>query len=648
MKRQHKITWIATGGALFTLAAWLLLKPDTPQGELSAEPGQPGPKVYSSAAQLHAEALPFKPAENAGRYFGKGAPSTLAEIPPCELRTQLESLPAEAQQKALRTLAKMEFHENDLNSLHVDPTGGIFYGCTFGHRRPQKSAASAAAAAATAAAAEKTVASAPLTSAGLPLLHSKAGSSNILFLDFDGGTVSGTIWNDTYGVTSWNCRPYDTDSDETRFSASEQAEITEIWERVAEDYAPFNIDVTTEEPSSWGANVAHALITPGIDKNGVQCPHYGLGGLAYVDTFGWSDNPYYSPAWIFAYNDQSYAYLYADYTAEAAAHEIGHNMGLSHDGTTTDEYYGGHSNGGISWGPIMGAPYDMNLSQWSQGEYYQANNTQDDLAIISAKLSYRNDDHGNSSANASFLIASNSVDITSSSIVETRNNTDWFSFTTAAGYISISATPYRAASFTWGGDVDLALSLYDASSALLASDNPSTQASASIQTYWLDAGTYYVKVEPVGVGSPLSSTPSGYTSYGSLGQYTLSGTIIGDRDGDEMPDYWEELHFQNITNAVASADSDNDGQSNLAEYTAGFNPTDPNDLFTVTLQNTAAGIEISWTSLVDRSYQIEWSTNLITQGYQTLTSNLRYPQAAYVHNLVNSNAVYRIGVKLSE
>ena len=62
------------------------------------------------------------------------------------------------------------------------------------------------------------------------------------------------------------------------------------------------------------------------------------------------------------------------YVAEAASHEAGHNMGLSHDGTSTAAYYGGQGSGATGWAPIMGVGYYKNLSQWSKGEYALANN----------------------------------------------------------------------------------------------------------------------------------------------------------------------------------------------------------------------------------------------------------------------------------
>ena len=79
--------------------------------------------------------------------------------------------------------------------------------------------------------------------------------------------------------------------------------------------------------------------------------------------------------------------------SEAISHEFGHNLNLNHDGTNGSSYYSGHGSGAVSWGPIMGASYNRSVTQWSQGEYSGANNSQDDLAVIAGELSYRGDDH---------------------------------------------------------------------------------------------------------------------------------------------------------------------------------------------------------------------------------------------------------------
>lgn len=47
---------------------------------------------------------------------------------------------------------------------------------------------------------------------------------------------------------------------------------------------------------------------------------------------------------------------------------------------------------------------------------------------------------------------------------------------------------------------------------------------------------------------------------------------VRDSDRDGMPDWWELLHFDGFTNALAGADADEDGLSNLEEYVYGTDP----------------------------------------------------------------------------
>ena len=76
------------------------------------------------------------------------------------------------------------------------------------------------------------------------LLHSRPGSKRVLYLDFDGYELpAGTLWRDS---AAYVALPYDTDGNGATFSATEQAEIQRTWQQVAEDYAPFDIDVTTQ------------------------------------------------------------------------------------------------------------------------------------------------------------------------------------------------------------------------------------------------------------------------------------------------------------------------------------------------------------------------------------------------------------------
>ncbi len=122
----------------------------------------------------------------------------------------------------------------------------------------------------------------PSERAGIPIHHSLPGATNVIYLDFDGEILSDTVWSSV----TLHAAPLDLEGSSATFSASEQAFISRVWSRVAEDYAPFNIDVTTERPASLTVTTIHSLITKSTDLNGIQMPAYGAGGVAYVGIFG--------------------------------------------------------------------------------------------------------------------------------------------------------------------------------------------------------------------------------------------------------------------------------------------------------------------------------------------------------------------------
>ena len=175
-----------------------------------------------------------------------------------------------------------------------------------------------------------------------------------------------------------------------------------MWARVAEDYAPFDVDVTTQAP-------AQAAITRSgssdqqygtrvlIDPTTWYQSGCGCGGVAYVGVYdNTSHHAYYQPALVFTKGVGTGA----KNIAEAASHEAGHNIGLSHDGTASVGYYQGHG----AWAPIMGVGYSKAISQWSKGEYSGANNKEDDFAVAGQNgLALRADDHGNGTGDATAL-----------------------------------------------------------------------------------------------------------------------------------------------------------------------------------------------------------------------------------------------------
>ena len=66
-----------------------------------------------------------------------------------------------------------------------------------------------------------------------PLFNSYPSAQAVIFLDFDGHTVNGTSWNYNGPIVCGT-------------SGLDNSQITEIFNRVAEDYRPFNINVTTD------------------------------------------------------------------------------------------------------------------------------------------------------------------------------------------------------------------------------------------------------------------------------------------------------------------------------------------------------------------------------------------------------------------
>jgi PKD repeat protein len=346
-------------------------------------------------------------------------------------------------------------------------------------------------------------------------LHSKPGATKVIYLDFDGHTTSGTSWNSAFTAgANIVTPPYSNDATvSTAFAQAELDNIYSIWQRVAEDYAPFDVNVTTQDPGvealrKTTSTDAQFGVRVCIGGSSYDWYGAGAGGVAYLNSFTWNSD---TPCFVFT---AQLGNGNAKYTAEAVSHEAGHTFNLSHDGqvasgtTAAVGYYTGHAN----WAPIMGVGYYQEVSQWSKGDYPLANNLQDDTAIIAGITGYRTDAHGDSIVNATPLTGTS---LSASGIIERRADADLFAFTTGAGPVSFSAVPAAPSP-----NLDLQLALYDGFGNLVTSANPATL-DASLSTT-LTQGTYYLAVDGVGTGSPLTA----YDDYGSLGQFRLTGSVV--------------------------------------------------------------------------------------------------------------------------
>lgn len=457
------------------------------------------------------------------REFGLGQPQSFDQLPDSTLRSQLESLPPQASARALRWLQDFSFPAADVRSLRADSEGAIFY-----------VELDLMAEAGTASGTPTTYADVPQSTLDdVFKLHSKPGAPNTVIVDFDGHVITGTAWNGS--VDPLYAVAYSTDSDFGTFSNTERKKMVDIWHRVAEDLAPFDIDVTTEEPASLNSTTGRILITQDLDANGnvIYC-NGCAGGVAYVNVWGNSNyHTRYSPALVF-YDNLGGGFEH--YVAEAASHELGHNLGLGHDGTSTKGYYTGHGSGTVSWAPIMGVGYYQNVTQWSKGDYADANNSQDDLNIIDGKLGYDVDDHGDTRLSASSLAVDPDGTVISSNpaldphnelpankgIIGTGSDVDMFAFETGAGTVSLTVRPawdafYRATNYR-GANLDIDVELQDNSGNIIAFHDPTDETSASISAT-VSAGTHYLRVTGVG------NTTVPYPDYGSLGQYFVDGSV---------------------------------------------------------------------------------------------------------------------------
>lgn len=74
---------------------------------------------------------------------------------------------------------------------------------------------------------------------------------------------------------------YDTDGNPNSFSAGELLNIKNIWRGVAEDFAPFDIDVTTEDPSLTNTPLTD-WVRAAIGGSSYTYFGNGYGGIAYV------------------------------------------------------------------------------------------------------------------------------------------------------------------------------------------------------------------------------------------------------------------------------------------------------------------------------------------------------------------------------
>ena len=334
----------------------------------------------------------------------------------------------------------------------------------------------------------------------IPAINTRPGAKGVIYADFAGGVINSTAWGKTITALP---------------SVLSGDSITDVIKRAAEDFAPFDITITTIR-SVYDATPRYyrmrAVVTPTDDAGP------GTGGVAFVNS--WKTGASDIVCWVFNEGVKS--------CADTIAHEVGHTLGLYHHGTKLGgkEYYGGHGGGlsvPTSWGPIMGAPFSVNLTQWSRGQYYDASNpTQDDLFIIGGGSNNFGTVISPGSGGAVRALPLNGSLFQTSGTLVSQSDSNVYQFATTGGKLTATVRPTSSV-----GTGDFRLDLLDSDGVSLVVADPIDALGASI-SQTLISGVYRLKVVPTGTGAqPTGGYKVGYSPYGSLGGYSLTGTVEG-------------------------------------------------------------------------------------------------------------------------
>lgn len=433
---------------------------------------------------------------------------------------------------------------------------------------------------------EKYDANAPFTPSksakmsSIPELESLPGATGIIYLDFDGEVVSGTSW--LSGATINAASPNYTEE-----------QIIRIWKIMAEDFRPFNLNITTRRDLFEAAPTNRRMMcifTPTTDA----AP--GSGGVAYINSFSSSRD---NPCWVYNLSIRA--------AGETGSHEVGHTLGLFHDGKGSTEYYNGHG----QWSPIMGWSASRPIGHWSAGEYDGASNpSQDDIAIIANSrngVGFQNDDHGNDTDNATSIRVSPAGNVSASQnfgLISTRNDKDVFSFAVETGNVTFSFNPDPDYP-----NLNIQARILNELGQQVAISNPAGLAASISED--LTKGIYYIEIDGVGEGT----VNNGYSDYSSLGNYTISGNYIpGDDNNPPLSEFdaiqnCDVIEFQNAsTNRI---------NSYLWDFGDGTTSNQENPTHTYTREGT---FTVSLTTTNDAGSNTEEKVGFITVRTPVLPS----------------------------
>ncbi len=342
------------------------------------------------------------------------------------------------------------------------------------------------------------------TTYSLPQLSSFPSAASTIFLDFDGQMVEGTPWN---GGMPLDCKPALLTDDQ----------ITEIFNRVAEDFRPFEVNITTDSTVFLAAPLRsriRVIVTPTSNW------YPNAGGVAFTGSFTWGTDV---PAFVFPDKLGFKPKL----IAECCSHESGHTLSLSHQAkysgscTLLATYNDGLGSGETGWAPVMGNSYYKNFSGWNNGPTPSGClAAQDNLSIITSYngFTYRQDDHADDSTSATVFIENADNTFNAHGIITTNADKDIFRLSmNKARRFNLEVAPFSVGSNNDGADLDVKVTIRNSLFEILRVYDDSSRLDVAIDTV-LAEGEYYVQIE--GAGNSYAS------NYGSLGSYTIEGLYM--------------------------------------------------------------------------------------------------------------------------
>ncbi len=340
-------------------------------------------------------------------------------------------------------------------------------------------------------------------------LNSNPDAQVTIYLDFDGFIAQGHSYLSDGSVIT----PPSRDDDDTTFSEQDLMYIQLAWAQAVEFFAPFNVNITTEEPDP-------EMLT----RDSEHDPYYGI-----VLAHGTGGNDEASGS-IGEFDETPYGVTVSETDPDLSgdsfligstlAHEVGHNLGLFHkfngkEPGNTASYGGGFMASNTGYGWTVRATGQNNQDR-----------VQDDLYVITTQngLGFRADEVGDTFDTASEL-GMQGQNFAQYGIIEQNTDIDMFHFS-VSGTQSLNLT----VAAVWDRTLAVEAVLYNGNGELVAVLSPGFNGQNALFNRTLSEGDYYLSVD--GAERYTDNSQLNYSDYGSLGQYTVTGTL---QDTDDTP-----------------------------------------------------------------------------------------------------------------